>query len=65
MYRRQHTTALEDYHEYGKAPVGSPERMAAYVSYLSPWNLKKGAEALRDWRDEAVKAALQSREAER
>jgi hypothetical protein len=51
MYRHQHQISLEDYHEYGKAPVGSPERMVAYVSYLSLHNLPQGAEMLREWRD--------------
>ncbi len=51
-YQKQHETALEDYHEFGKAPVGSPERMAAHISRLSPWNLKNGADDLRDWRDQ-------------
>lgn len=56
-YRRQRAQFLEDYHEFGKAPVGSPERIAAHISYLSPYNLRSGAEVLRQWRDEAVKNA--------
>ncbi len=56
-YRRQHVTALEDFHEFGKAPIGSPKRMAAYVSQLSMWNLKRGAEALEAWRQAAVAEA--------
>ena len=56
-YKRQHIQALEDYHEFGKAPVGSPERMAAYVSQLSLHNLKAGAEVLRDWKAEAPSVA--------
>lgn len=51
-YRKQRMIAIEDYHEFGKAPVGSPERMAAYVSHLSPWNLRAGADALKQWREE-------------
>lgn len=49
MYRQQRKTSIEDYHEFGKYPVGSPERMAAYISHLSPHNLRRGADALRDW----------------
>lgn len=53
MYRRERSIALEDYHEFGKAPVGSPERMAAYVSQLSLHNLKRGAEVLAEWRKDS------------
>jgi hypothetical protein len=52
MYRRERSISLEDYHEYGNAPVGSPERMAAYVSQLSLHNIKQGAEVLKEWRED-------------
>lgn len=52
-YRKQRAISLEDYHEFGKAPVDSPERLAAYVSYLSLWNLRNGVEALREWKEAA------------
>ncbi len=38
-------------------PVGSPERLVAYISYLSPWNLRNAVEVLKNWREEAVKRA--------
>jgi len=41
---------IDDYQKFRKYEAGSPERMAAWIHQLSPWNLGNGVEALRTWR---------------
>lgn len=39
---------IEDYREFLKGEAGSPERLAAWIHQLSPWNLHRGVEVLRE-----------------
>lgn len=53
--------SIDNYRKFEESKAGSPERIAAWIHQLSPWNLDRGAKALSE-RDQQI--ALEAAEHE-
>jgi transketolase len=54
---------IDDYQKYKSSEPNSPERITAWINQLSPWNLERGVETLRE-RDQQIALAARIEAAE-
>lgn len=51
-------SSINDYVKFNVAKAGSPQRLAAFIHQLSPWNLQRGADTIADYGTSATQKTL-------